>query len=103
SNIVCAADAAFEHPAAPYRHVVLLSKCLDRFCLRESADPTELDIDNTTGAQLMRMTRVRQTENRLIETKRRPQLSLQLAVVHEIAGRERLLDHQQVVIVESFE
>ena len=73
---------------------------MDPSRLDDAADPADLDVDDPAAPHLQgRPDRVA-VEGALVETERRLDLPLQLGVVPEVVGRERLLDHEQVEGVE---
>ena len=49
------------------------------------------------------MTCIGKADDRLVKTDWRFDCSLQFCVIDEIAGRQRLLDHEQVVLIELLE
>ena len=99
-DVVRAADAALQHPAAPDRHGVAPAEVVDRQRLGEAAHPARLDVDDAAGAQGQHVLGRGGVRDRFVETDRRFQAVLQLRVPAEVVLRERLLDHQQPVGVE---
>src|SRR5260370_28627569 len=68
-----------------------------------STDASELDIDDSAGAQLDGRAGVLIGVDALVETNRSIQFSLQLGVTVEVVPAERLLDHHEVVGFETLQ
>src|SRR6202007_1039259 len=50
-DVLGAADAGFEHAAAPDGDGIFLAEIVDTFCLEEAADAAEFDVDDFAGAE----------------------------------------------------
>src|SRR5207245_73749 len=96
-DVMRAADAGFEHAAAPHRNAVIAAEVVDAPRRGESAHTAQLHIDDAAGAQRNGRLRVLFGMDAFIETDRRLELALQFRVAPDIVPAERLLDHHQVV------
>ena len=102
-DVVCAADAGFEHATAPNRNVVFTTDLLDSLRLRVSADASELEIDYASCAESDRVPRIVAGTNRFVEANRRRNLFLQFGMIEDVVVSQRLFDHHQVEVVHLFE
>ena len=68
--------------------------------LEQAADPALLDVDDAAGIERERRAGIVEIVDRLIEAKRRDQLTLQGRVLDDVAVGEGLLDHRQLEGIE---
>src|SRR5258707_203622 len=80
SNVVRAADAAFQHSAAPYGNVFREAVRLNLASARMAAHTAELNIDNARSTEFNGGLRIAQMPNGLVKTQRGLQLLLQFGV-----------------------
>ncbi len=92
--------AGLEHATAPYRHARIGTAIGDPPGLGVSADATELDVDDSAGADLERLPARLFVDDRFVETYRRRQARLKLRVIDQVTGPQRLFHHQQSELVE---
>ena len=95
------ADARLEHPAAPDRHPELDAEVVDPPGLEVAADPSRLEVDDLAGPDLDRIPRNRHRRDRLVEADGSGRGSGKAGVADEIVLRQRLLDQQEVELVEA--
>src|SRR5712672_2001014 len=100
---MCAANPGFEHTAAPHGNLFRLATIVDLLRRSVSTDASELDIDDSAGAQLDGRAGVFVGVDAFVETNRSIQFSLQLRVTVQVVPAERLLDHHQVVGFETLQ
>src|SRR5579885_11736 len=100
SDVVGAADAGFQHAAAPHRYSVALTKIVNALCDGVTANASHFDVDNATSAEFDSGKRLLFRVNALVQTDGGLQALLQLNVAVEIVPAERLLDHHQMKRVE---
>ena len=96
-----AADARLEHPAAPHRDAALAAQVVDAPRREVAADPARLDVDDLRRAELDGVGGDGQRGDRLVEAHRRGDRLGQLGVPEEVVLGQRLLDQQQVELVEA--
>src|SRR5205823_6130552 len=99
-NIVCATDARFQHSATPHRDAFRIAQVMNRQGLRIAPDAPDLHVDDSTASHFQGLPCSRRTRDALVQANWRRQDRLQLGVVHQIVMIKRLLDHEQVEIVE---
>ena len=97
-----AADARFQHAAAPDRNGSAMGHVVYRDGLTESSHPPHFDVNDFAGAQLQRGLRVTPAVNGFIQTNAGLELFLQAGMKIKIVMPERLLDHQQIEGVKLF-
>ena len=102
-DVVRAADAGFEHAAAPDRNGIRLAKIVNAARGSVSADAAEFDVDDFAGADFDRGARVFDIVDAFIEANRRFDLALQLGVGKDVVPAKRLLDHHEVEGIELLE
>ena len=102
-DVVSAADAGFEHAAAPNGNVVFLAEIVDAFGLEVAADAAEFDVDDFAGAESDGGFGLFVGVDALIETDGRLEIFLNFDVAEEVVPAEGLFDHHEVVGVELFE
>src|SRR5690348_520762 len=95
-----AAEAAFQHAAAPDWNIVLPGNVVNSHGFTEATYTPDFDIDDAAGAQLNSGTGITAGVNRLIETDAGLELALQLGMKVKIVMPERLLNHQQAELIE---
>ena len=95
-----ATHAGLQHPAAPDRHALRAAQVVDGKRLAQSAHPPGLDVDHPARPHLQRLAGVPRREDALVQADRRLELGLQPAVVPQVVLRQRLLDQQQVQIIQ---
>ena len=76
---------------------------MDAHGFEVAADPPGLDVDDLGGAELDRVDRGLHRHDRLVEADRRRRRAGQLGVPEDVLLRQRLLDQQQVELVELAE
>ena len=99
-DVVRAADARFQHAAAPHRNAGGLRDIVHALRFGEAAHAAQLDIDDAAGAQSDRLLGVMRGADAFVQADGRLQLRLQLGVIDDVVVRQRLLDHHQVELVE---
>src|SRR5690242_17159659 len=99
-NVVRAADAGFEHAAAPDVNGILLAKIVNAASGSVSADAAEFDIDDFAGADFNGGARVLDIVNAFVEANWSFDLALKSGVGKDVVPAERLLDHDEVEGVE---
>ena len=82
---------------------MLVAEVVDGLRRAEPADPLDLEVDDPPGTALDRLGGPFQALGRLVEADRRVDGPLQVGQAVEVVGGHRLLDHQQVVLVELAE
>ena len=92
-----------EHPPAPDRDAVGVGDVVDPAGLEVAADPRGLDVDDAAGAERDRGGRVAGGLDGLVEADRGAHPAGQLGVPTEVVLAQRLLDQQQVEVVEPGE
>src|SRR6266568_883878 len=102
-DIVRAADAGFEHAAAPDGDAVTLAEIVDAPRHGVTADTAKLDVDDLAGAQFDGGTRLLFRMNALIQTNWGVEFLLKFDVAVEVVPAERLFDHHQVEAFELFQ
>src|SRR6266568_8164969 len=102
-DIVRAADAGFEHAAAPDGDAVTLAEIVDAPRNGVTADTAKLDVDDLAGAQFDGGTRLLFRMNALIQTNWGVEFLLKFDVAVEVVPAERLFDHHQVEAFELFQ
>ena len=98
-----AADPHLEHAATPHRDPCLAADVVDAARRRQTADTSGLDVDDPRRAELDRLARVVAGVDRLVETDRRVDLTLQRRVIDDVVVSERLFDHHRRVCVDALE
>ncbi len=93
SDVVGAADAGLQHPAAPHRNLTVATQIMDSQGRRETTQTAELNIDNTAGAQSDGGAGLLFTVYAFVEANGRPNSLLQLHMTPDVVPAERLLDH----------
>src|SRR5664279_173837 len=99
-HVVRAADTALEHPAAPDGDLVLHAEIVNRARLRKSTDAPRLDVDDAAGTERDHVFGLFDTGDRLVEADRRLQHPLELGVPNDVVECGRLLDHDEIEVVE---
>ena len=102
-DILGAADAGFEHAAAPDRNAIALAKIVDAFGLEKTADATEFDIDDFASAEGDGGFGLFVGVDAFVETDGRLKIFLDFDVAEEIVPAQGLLDHHEVVGIELLE
>src|SRR5580658_2947364 len=95
-----ASDARFEHAPAPYRNLLGAANVVNLFGFAESAYASDFDVDDAACPGLERNGRGTCADDRFIEANRGAQFFLQAGVVVDVVVPQRLLDHQQVELIE---
>ena len=94
-----AADARFEHAAAPYGNAMFLTDIVDALGFGESAHAAEFDVDDSAG-----LDSIAARHDAPSGCTRRGRwafrFALELGVIDDVIVSERLLDHHQVEVVE---
>src|SRR5579863_2350942 len=96
-----AADPGFQHPATPDRNLLLPANVVNLARFGEAADPADFDIDNAAGSGFQSNRRRASADDGLVEAKRSAQFSLQAGMIENVIVPERLLNHQQVELIEG--
>src|SRR5580704_4434630 len=96
-----ASDARFEHAAAPDRNLLGVADVVNLLGFAESSYTSNFDIDEAACAGLDRNGRSAGADDRLIEANGGAQLLLQPGVIENVVIPERLLDHQQIELIEG--
>ncbi len=94
------AEARLEHPAAPDGDAVLDADVVDAARLEVAADAAGLDVDDAACAERDRVLRGSSRGDRLVEADRRADEPRQLGVPEDVVLGQRLLDEEQVELVE---
>src|ERR1019366_3341727 len=97
------ANPEFEHSAAPDWNLLRFAEVVDAARGRIPSHAPELDIDDAAGAQLDGRPRVLLGMDAFIEANRRVELALQFGMAVQIIPSERLLDHHQVIRIQTFQ
>src|SRR5215469_11059774 len=95
-----AADAGFEHAAAPDGNVILYAYVVDLFGFGKASNPANLDIDDAASATLHRAGGIAGIFDRLVQADGGPQFLLETGMVVDIVVPQGLLDHQQIELIE---
>src|SRR5690349_7696440 len=95
-----AANPGFQHPAAPDGNVSFLTYVMNCNGLSEAAHPSHLDVDDPACAKFNSGFGVSRIMNGLIQTDRCLQFTLQFCVAQDVVMPQRLLDHEQVELLE---
>ena len=98
-----AAEARLEHAAAPHGDVRASAHVVDPSRLEVAADAPGLDVDDAARAEGDRVLRDARRGDRLVQADRRSHGLRELGVPEQVVLRKRLLDEQQVELVESGE
>src|SRR5580765_6654970 len=96
-NVVGAPNPRLQHPAAPHRDTLCLTKIMNLLGHCVSAHAPHLDVDDLARTQLDGRIRLLDRVNALIQANRRLQFLLQRHVTIQIVPAQRLLDHHQVI------
>src|ERR1035441_9158721 len=99
-DILGASDASLQHSATPDGNIVGLAKVVDLQRFGESAHAADLDVDDAAGAGFNREGGAAHADDRFVEADRGAQFLLQARVVVDVVVPQRLLNHQQVELVE---
>src|SRR6202789_3433005 len=102
-DVVGAADAGFEHAAAPHRNRFRLTQIVNFPGGGVAADAAEFHIDDFAGADFDRGAGVLVIVNTSVEADRRFELALQRGVGIDIVVAQRLLDYDQEKRVQLFQ
>src|ERR1051325_1804115 len=99
-DVVRAAHARLQHPAAPDGRVTLAADALHTASFRVTADAPELDVNNPARAHLNSMPRILARMNGLVQADGSSDLSLQQRMIEYVVMSERLFDHHQIELVQ---
>src|SRR5215469_18359235 len=99
-DVVGAPDAGFEHASAPDGNVADLADVMNFPGFAEAAQASNLDVDDAAGAAFDRGGGIARAFDRLVKTDGGVQFALQAGVVEDVIVPQRLLDHQQVKLIE---
>jgi hypothetical protein len=100
-DVVGAADAGFEHAAAPDGDVALLAEVVDFEGFGEAADAAEFDVDDAAGVEADGLFGVVGGADALVEADGGLEGGLELDVVDDFVVGERLFEHHQVELVQG--
>jgi hypothetical protein len=102
-DVVSAADAGFEHAAAPDGDGFFLAEIVNAARGGVAADAAELDIDDLAGADFDGGASVLEIVNAFVEADGSLKVALKFGVGVDVVVAERLLDHDEEEIVELLE
>ena len=97
------ANPKLVHPAAPDRDASRQADIVYALCFEQAADSADLDVDRPAGTQVESLPRVVGRVDALVQADRRLQGSLEGRVVDDIVVGQRLLDQEEVEVVERLE
>src|SRR5579859_5338471 len=96
-----AANAGFEHATAPHGDVVVAADIMNFDGFGESADASDFSVDDAACAALKGKGGGAGVHDRFVEADRSAQFFLQTRVVVDVVVPKRLLDHQQIELIEE--
>ena len=102
-DVLGAADAGFEHAAAPDGDGVFPAEIVNAFGFVETADAAELDVDDLAGTERDSGFGLFVGVDALVEADRSLQVFLDFDVAEEVVPAERLFNHHEVKTVELLE
>src|ERR1700730_2666384 len=102
-DVMRAAYPGFEHPPAPDRNLLRLATIVNLARSSVPAHAAKLDVDNPTGAQFDRRAGMLIGMDAFIETDRGLKFSLKFRVAVEVVPAKRLLDHHEVIGLETLQ
>src|SRR5580692_7972727 len=102
-DVVCAADAGFQHASAPDGNGFLLAVIVDAAGGGVSADAAQFQVDDLAGADFDRGAGVLDVVDAFVEADGSVELALQGGMGVDVVVAKGLLDHDQVEGVELFQ
>src|SRR5580698_5348050 len=93
-------NAGFKHASAPHRNIVRCADIVDSLGLGKAADSAGFDVDNAAGANLNGLRGIASVMDGFVETNGGSQQRLQAGVIVNVVVPERLLDHQEIELIE---
>src|SRR6266849_2089499 len=102
-DVVRAANAGFQHAAAPYGNLLFAGDVFNFLRLSMPAHAPELYVNDAASAEGDRVSRILRRFHRLVQTNRSLNLLLQFRVVKDVVVPKRLFDHHQLEFIERLE
>ena len=96
-------DAVVDHAAAPGINALFTGEFLDSSGFGQSAHAGYFDVDDLAAAKLDGSSGIIDTVNAFIQADRCLDGSLQVAVIHDIIGCQRLLNHEKAQFIHFLE
>ena len=95
--------AVIDHAAAPGEDAAFTGKLLDAARFRQATDACDFDIDDLAAAELDGASGVIDAVDTFIQTDRRLDRLLQMAVIDDVIRCQRLLDHEKAQFIHFLE
>src|ERR1700757_1166293 len=93
-------NSGFEHASAPYGDALRLAEVVDRQRFAETAHAADFDVDDSAGSRFHSGSSYTGAFDRFVQAYCGAQFLLQARVIVDVVIPQRLLDHEEIELIE---